>query len=95
MLTKTTNKSITSAYTEYSHTFQRNVKKFTIQCRSANDVRLAFEDTDVQVTAPSGAYFTLKSGTKYESPDGVNHSGLTVYIAAATGSLVVEISEWY
>jgi len=95
MLNPTTiNKTLTSADTEYSVDLT-GVRQFSMQCRTASDVRFAFETGKVATsTAP---YATMKSGSTFDSPSpisGTKFSG-SIYLANAAGSVVVELVLWY
>jgi len=79
------------ADTEYSQELPANTKKFTFQCRTANDIRFAFSTGKVATSVPS--YNTLKAGHVYFE-DNLNLTTATVYVACATTNKVVEIIAW-
>jgi hypothetical protein len=88
------NKSLAASDTEYSVDLT-GVRHFTMQCRTAADVRFAFETG--KVAASTAPYSTMKSGSSFDSPapfSGTKFSG-SVYLANAAGSVVVELVLWY
>lgn len=95
MLNPTTiNKTLTLADTEYSVDLT-GVRHFTMQCRTAADVRFAFETS--KVATSTSPYGTMKSGSSFDSPSpfsGTKFAG-SVYLANAAGSVVVELVLWY
>lgn len=60
------NATLTSADTEYSRQLPPGTKNFSLQCRTAFDVRFAFATG--RVATPTAPYMTVKSGTWYNSP---------------------------
>lgn len=83
------NQAVTTA--EGSYTLPDNCRQFQMQCRTAVDVRWAFETG--YVAGPTAPYLTLKSGTVYSSPEKLAASGKTLYFAAGS-SVVVELLIW-
>lgn len=61
------NVPLTSADTEYKQAVSINTKHFSIQCRTAFDVRYAF--TTGKVASPTAPYATIKSGIWYNTPE--------------------------
>ncbi len=87
------NVQLTVANTEYSIELPVGCRRFDFQCRSNNDVRFAFETG--RVGASVAPYVTLKSGFSYSSGDiSPGDSPLTLYFAASSGGLVIEIVAW-
>lgn len=91
----TYNKTLTDANTEYSQALSLSCRHFTMQCRTAVDVRFAFETG--KVATPTAPYATMKSGSVYSSPEKfeVPVGGLTVYLASGSAGVIVEIIEMY
>lgn len=88
-----TNQTLTNADTEYSVALTGETIGFTMQARTAVDVRFAF--TTGKVATPSAPYFTLKANTAYEFrlPNQCR-TAVTLYLASAVAGTVVEILEW-
>lgn len=87
-----TNKTLTNANEEYSHAFGAACKYWSIQCRTAFDVRYAF--VTGKVAGPTAPYMTLKSGGAVNAPENWENAGGTLYLASAQAGVVVEILEW-
>lgn len=83
------NLTLASANTEYPITLPPS-HNFEFQCRTAADVRFAFEAD--KVATPVAPYFTLKSGGSYwtERESEVVDS-LTIYFASGSAGVVVEL----
>lgn len=88
---KIVNKTLTSADTEYSIGIPSPTKQFTIQCRTAYDVRFAYETG--KVATPTAPYSTLKSGTSYNEQD-IEGEDLILYLASSEAGVVVELILW-
>lgn len=89
----TVNQTLTDANTEYSVALPAGCRYFRMQCRTAADVRYAFETG--KVATPTAPYNTMKSGTVYQTPEKFMASpGLTLYLAGGGAGLVVEIVTW-
>lgn len=96
----TYNLTLTNADTEYSQALPANCRYFSIQCRTGYDVRMAF--VTGKVAASTAPFFTIKSGSGYNSPenfDGANSlqgssSAITLYFASAQAGVVMEILCW-
>ena len=89
------NVTLVSADQEYSHVLSGDCKFFSLQCRTAFDVRFAFETG--KVAGPTAPYSTLKSGGSYNSPeDWGSYSAYssTIYLASSQAGVVVEVLEW-
>jgi hypothetical protein len=83
-----TNKSITTANVEESHSFQTGVKKFIIRARDNSKLQIAFNSGDsgsTFVTIPRGNAFTQ---------EGLNPSSLVLYVQSDKSGSIVEILEW-
>jgi len=82
------NVTLTSADTEYKQALPSKTKKFTVQCRTASDVKLAFTEGE------SGTnYVTIKANTNYYE-DNVLAESLTLYMQSTQAGVVVEIIAW-
>lgn len=85
----------TGANTQVSITLPANCKGFSIQARTAADVRFSF--VTGKVASPTeGGYMTLKSGQSWNSPDkmAINSSNSIIYFASATDHTFVEVLAW-
>ena len=85
------NKTLTSAATEYSQALPVRATSFTIQCRTAFDMTIAFAVGDADTT-----YMTIKSGASYtennlDIPEG---AAITIYMESAEAGVVAEIMAW-
>jgi len=90
--------AVDAANTEYSQllvpdTDDAYVKQIEIQCRDGTDILCSFSEGAVDGSAPSGAYFTVKSGTVYRVSN-LHLNKATLYVAAGVGSKVVEVRVW-
>ncbi len=83
--------TVSSSNTEYSLPLTKQVKKVRIQCRDATDIRLAFEAN--KVSGSTDPYHTVKSGTVFEQSN-LFWNNPTIYVAAGSGSKVVEVLVW-
>lgn len=83
------NTTLAIADTEYSQ-YVTGVKKFTIQCQTAYDVRIAFATG--YVATPTAPYETIKAGAAYWEDD-VIFDG-TLYFATDEAGVVVETTVW-
>ena len=89
----TYNVTLTSANTEYSQVLPLETKKFTLQCRTNYDVRIAFV-TD-KVATPTAPYITLKKGNVYwEDEIATKISGQTIYFASSQSGVIIELICW-
>lgn len=87
------NLTLTNANTQYSYGLPTNCHYFSFWCRTAVDLRWAFE-TGI-VATPTGDYLTCLAGMAFNSPEKlVIAPGLTLYFACATAGTVVEILTW-
>lgn len=83
------NLTLISANTEYSITLPSWTKAFTVQCRTAYDLRMA--TVTGKVATSISPYFTIKSGYAYfDSPT----ANSTLYFASSEAGVVVEIMAW-
>lgn len=82
------NKTLTSANKEYEQALPSKTKKFTVQCRTAYDVKLAFTDGESGTT-----YVTIKANTNYYE-DNVLASNVTLYMQSTQAGVVMEIIPW-
>jgi hypothetical protein len=85
------NVTLTNANTEYSVALPAGSKSYSVQCRTAYDVR--FSDVIGKVAAPADPFVTIKSGSSYNSPPhtDLNDALLTLYFASAQAGVVVEV----
>lgn len=88
------NVAMTTLNTEYSIVLPSNCKGFSIQCRTAVDVRFAF--VTGKVAGSTSPFFTLKSGQVLNSVDkmALLEANKTIYFGSGTGSIVVEVLTW-
>lgn len=93
------NVTVTPANTEVLQALPKGTKYFSLQCRTAFDVRHAFETG--KVATPTAPYGTIKSGQVYNSPEKLGwswsstaDSAANLYLASAEVSVVVEIILW-
>lgn len=82
------NKTLTTQNTEYSQALPAGTKRFTLQARTAVDVKLCFT-----ALASGTTYITVKSGSSY-SEEGLDLSSKTLYMQAGSDGVVVEIVAW-
>lgn len=83
------NVTLTSANTEYSQALP-DCTRYDFQCRTAYDVRYAFETG--KVAGPTAPYLTLKAGGTFTSDFVPQAAGpQTVYLASAQAGVVVEM----
>ncbi len=82
------NKTLTTQNTEYSQALPTGTKRFTLQARTAADVKLCFT-----ALASGTTYITVKSGSSY-SEEGMDLSSKTLYMQATSDGIVVEIVAW-
>lgn len=86
------NQTLTNANTEYTISIPGGTKHLSIQCRTAFDVRFAFETG--KVAGPTAPYATVKSGAAYTAPEKLAMAASTLYLASAQAGVVVEIVTW-
>ena len=85
------NVTLTIANTEYSQLLPAGTQKFTVQARTAFDVRYAW--VTGKVAGPAAPYNTLKSGTDLKE-DSLFLEDKTLYLASTNAGTVVEILVW-
>jgi len=86
---KITNKALATAGTEYSHTFQNDVKKVIIKARNFAVLQYSFVETE--------------SGTKYSTIPALNEKvfepvkfdSKIIYLQASIDNTVIEIEEMF
>ena len=88
------NQTLTSANTEYSYKLPPGTKKFTIQARTSDTFRFAYETG--KVAGSTSPYMTVKADATYweDNLDITSNESNTIYMATATAGLVVEILVW-
>ena len=87
------NLTLTDADSQYSTELPAKAKHFSFQCRTAVDVRFAFETG--KVATPTAPYATLKSGASFSAPEKyMNALARTLYFASASAGSIVEIVYW-
>ncbi len=79
---------MTNADQEYSQALPMDTWKFTIKCRGAYDLKLAFVETGSGIL-----YITIPAGQTYWD-DGVRAAATTLYFQCATAAQVAEIVAW-
>ena len=85
------NVTLTVADSQYTQDLPDATKRFTVQCRTANDVRFAF--VTGKVAGPVAPYETLKSNQSYYE-DNLFIEDTTIYLASSIAGVVVEIIIW-
>lgn len=81
--------TLTLANTEYTLSLPKNVARFTLQARTAADVKLA------TVSGQSGTtYITVKSGSALSEDLVDTDAGLSLYLQSANAGTVVEVLYW-
>ena len=95
------NLTLTSADTEYSQALPTGTKYASIQCRTAYDMRFAFETTTADVGASTAPYATIKAGQSYSLPEKAGFSWntdesavATIYLASSEAGVIAEIVVW-
>jgi len=86
------NLTLTLADTEYAQALPANCRAFEFHCRTANDIRFAFEPG--RVGPPVAPYMTLPSGLWYYSEEVYLQPVWTLYFASAVAAVVVELIGW-
>jgi len=84
---KVLNTTMTLADTEYHVSLGWGIKSFSVRCRGAYDVRLAFVAGETATR-----YVTIPSGQTYYSPP-IN-SAVQLYLRCADAGQIVEIDYW-
>lgn len=89
-----TNLSMTSANTQYSHTFSANTVAWRIRVREVGDipVLVAFASGKLPTSGDGSAYFTVPA-YYVEQNSGMDWGGKTIYVQTASASQVLEIVE--
>jgi len=87
------NKPLTNANTEYVIGLPQGVSGMSIQSRTAADFKMAFVEGD------SGAvYFTVKSGTVYQTPTPLGLVGATknttIFLQSGSAGQIIELLYW-
>jgi len=86
------NVALALANTEYAQALPVGCRGFEFHCRTANDVRFAFETG--RVAAPVAPYMTLPSGLWYYNLEVRFDVVWTLYLASAVAAVVAEIIAW-
>jgi len=84
--------TLTDADTEYSVDLPDGTRRFTMQPRSNDDVRFAFESG--KVATPTEPYATMKAGAPYTEEGDMCLHNFTVYLASSVAGVQVEIVCW-
>ena len=89
--------TLTTANTEYSIAIPQSTKQLVFQCQPDSngiqrDLRYAF--VTGKVATPTAPYMTLLSGQVFEMSTLNMNSGLTLYLASGTSSVVVQLEFW-
>lgn len=82
------NKILTTNGTEYSQALPLNTTRFTLQARTAVDVKLCYTASGSGTT-----YLTVKSGSSY-TEENIDCKDITLYMQAGSDGIVVEIVTW-
>lgn len=85
------NLTLTNANTQYAQILPTNSKSISFRCRTAYDIRYAFETG--KVASPTEPYMTLPSGGKYSQGD-LSYYEENIYFASSQAGVVVEIEVW-
>lgn len=79
---------LTTQDVEYSYLLPVGTKKFTIRCRTDDELKLAYAKEQ------SGTeYINIPEGADHFE-DGINTGELTMYLQSPTAGVVVEIVSW-
>lgn len=84
------NLTLTSADTEYIQALPANTRALQFQCRTAYDVRYAFETG--KVATPTAPYSTLKNPSVWYK-ENILTSG-SLYLASSEAGVIAEIEAW-
>ena len=79
------NVPLTNAGQEYSQTFLTEAAGYLVQCRSLNDIQIAFISGDSGTT-----YLTIAAGSAYNENVGIIGKNI-IYMQSQTAGVVVEI----
>lgn len=82
------NVALLLANTEYAYVFPNSTRKFSIKGRTPGTIKLAFASGQSSVK-----YFTIPP-SGYYAEDGLDLSGVTVYLQSDKPALVVEMLSW-
>lgn len=82
-------KTLTIADTEYSVALPSSTRELRFRCRTAFDIRYAWETG--KVATPTDPYATVWAGGEYHS-DEKDLTGKILYLASSEAGVVVEIS---
>jgi len=83
-----TNLTLTLADTEYSHALPNGTKKYTVQCRTDDVLKLSYTKEESGST-----YITIPEGAS-QSEDNLNTNVLVLYLQSPTAGVIVEITTW-
>ena len=88
-----TNLTLTTANQGYAWTPDGNVKGFSIQARTAVDVKIGA--TEASVEGGGSSFVTIKSGSVMNSPQDFASKGtVSFWFSAGTDGIVLEIVSW-
>jgi hypothetical protein len=83
--------TVTTQDTEYPLVLPATTKAIEIQCRDTTDIRCSF--TTGKVAGSTSPFQTIKGGARYVK-EHLYLNQHTLYVAAGTGSKVVEVRVW-
>lgn len=83
--------TLANANTEYEQLFPNGIKRFSMTCRSNNDVRFSYETN--KVATPTEPYVLLEQGVSY-SEDDVSLNSKKIFLASSVAGVVVELIIW-
>jgi len=83
--------AVSSQDTEYSLPIPAKAKAIEIQCRDSTDIRCSF--TSGKVATSVSPFQTIKGGARYVK-EHLYLNQHTLYVAAGSGSKVVEVRVW-
>lgn len=89
------NKTLTNADTEYSQELPADCRRWSLQCRTAYDVRLSF--VTGKVAGSTAPFATVKSGCSLSDQPSTQTEivgQLTLFLASSQAGVVVEILCW-
>ena len=88
-----TNVALTTADTEYSHTFSKGCVGFTVKLRSQNTLLLYAWVTGKLPTSGDGAAYMTAPQNFLRSPEWLEPAGKTIYLQTGSATQVAEIEE--
>lgn len=84
-----TNIVMTTAGTEYSHTFTQDVQSFTIKTRNGSNLKFAF------VAGQSGTNYISLPGRASYGENSITVNSVTMYFQSDQNGDILEVLEWF